>query len=161
MFTSVAMAEPQNHPSSKASTDKKSQYLFVLQAKKAIVVKQNNTYFITFQDIQPQVLYFSERPQRKGGFILTENFMSNWEKSQSSFRDNPPNVAIIHDKLIANTNGTGHALAAELKNPVSAGHHSWKFELIDLEGKVTPGTYDEVSVFIDAGGLMQLVGYGA
>jgi hypothetical protein len=139
---------------------KKIHYLFVMRAAKAVIIKHANGYELTFTNTDPKVLYFSDRPVRKAGLILTAKFMDNWEKAHSNFQVTPPNGALIYSKMNVDQNGVAQGIAIELLNPVQVSNNSWKFQIKDLEGKISAGSYDDVSMFIDAGGLMQLVAYG-
>lgn len=147
--------------SSTITNKSKATYLFVMHAAKANIAQNDGTYQLTLKDIDKKVLYFSNHPVRKAGYILNSKFMENWIKAKNSFQANPPNAAIIYSNMNADANGISKAIAVELMNPKAVDSNLWTFQLKDLEGKVQAGDFDDVSIFIDAGGLMQLVAYGA
>jgi len=79
-----------------------------------------------------KVLYFSDRPVRKAGFITMTQFMGDWAKGNNSFQANPPNAAIVHAALKTNKKGIAQAIHVELTNPVVTAN-GWEFHMNDLE----------------------------
>ena len=126
-----------------------SPLLFVLRADKGIIKQTVNGYELTLQGIDDKVLYFSDRPVRKAGFETLSQFMDTWTKGNNSFVKNPPNAAIVHSAMKPNTQGEAQAMAVELTNPTEISTHVWTFKLKSLNGTLSKGHYDEVSVFID------------
>ena len=76
-------------------------------------------------------------------------FMSDWAKGNNSFKANPPNAAIVHAALKTNDEGIAQAIPVELTNPVLT-TNGWSFKLKDLQGKISIGSYNRVSVFVDS-----------
>ena len=85
-----------------------------------------------------KVLYFSDRPVRKAGFITMTQFMGDWAKGNDSFKANPPNAAIVHAALKTNEKGIAQAIPVELTHPVATAN-GWTFDLKDLQGKMSTG----------------------
>jgi hypothetical protein len=49
---------------------------------------------ITLAGVSPTTLFFSDRPYRLTGHILTDEFVANWGSGTDSFVDNPPNALL-------------------------------------------------------------------
>ncbi len=122
--------------------------MFVLRADTGVIAKADGGYTLTLQDMDNKVLYFSDRPVRRAGFMTVDNFMSGWTKGSDSFQANPPNAAIVHAKLKTDDKGIAQALPVELMNP-KATDNGWGFHLKDLEGTISVGSYNGVSVLVD------------
>jgi hypothetical protein len=103
----------------------------------------------TLKGMDNKVLYFSDRPVRRAGFITMDNLMSDWTKGPNSFQDNPPNAAIVHADLKTHDKGVSQAIPVELTNPVVV-EGGVMFHLKDLNGTISMGDYNGVSIFIDA-----------
>ncbi|OGT47828.1 MAG: hypothetical protein A3E83_03120 [Gammaproteobacteria bacterium RIFCSPHIGHO2_12_FULL_41_20] len=136
--------------STKVSTEAKQKVslLFVLRAETGVIAKTDDGYTLTLQGVDDKVLYFSDRPVRKAGFITMTQLMNDWAKGKNSFQANPPNAAIVHASLKSNEKGVAQAIPVELTNPVATAN-GWLFHVADLHGKISIGSYHEVSVFID------------
>ena len=134
----------------KITTDvkQKASFLFVLRAETGEITKADGGYTLTMKGMDDKVLYFSDRPVRKAGFITMTQFMGDWAKGGNSFQANPPNAAIVHAALKTNTKGIAQALPVELTHPVTTAD-GWSFQVKDLQGKIEVGSYHGVSVFID------------
>lgn len=151
ILPSAAIAANQQ-PTSKppvVQEEKKLTFLFVLMAQKAMISQTDQGYELTLQGLDPKVLYISDRPARKGGFIQLSKFMSRWEAANSSFGQVPPNAIITHAAMPTDNNGIARAIGVELINPVKLSDNVWKFKLKSLNGKLSVGSYDGVSVFVD------------
>ena len=128
----------------------KASFLFVLRADTGVITKTDGGYKLTLKGMDDKVLYFSDRPVRKAGFITMTQFMGDWAKGKNSFQANPPNAAIVHAALESNEKGIAQALPVEMTNPVITAN-VWTFDLKDLQGKISIGSYNGVSVFVDGG----------
>ena len=128
----------------------KASFLFVLRADTGVITKTDGGYTLTLKDMDPKVLYFSDRPVRKAGFITMTRFMGDWAKGNNSFKANPPNAAIVHAALKTNEKGIAQAIPVELSNPVITAN-GWLFHLKDLRGKISIGHYNGISVYADSG----------
>lgn len=159
--------------SGKEVEERKSQvsYLVVLRADQAIISETENLYNLELKNIDNMVLYFSERPVRKAGFMSTNQFMSGWGDGKNSLQVNPPNAAIVYAALqsrkVINNNNMTQAIPIELSSPVVT-HDGLMFRMKPLDGSLDIGTFDRISIFIDnvvtwdprgkfaSGGVLQL-----
>ena len=147
----TAMASVDGQTPAKVSTEakEKASFLFVLRAQTGVITKVGSVYTLTLKGMDDKVLYFSDRPVRKAGFITVSQFMSDWAAGKNSFQANPPNAAIVHAALKTNEKGIAQALPVELTRPVVT-TDGWKLQLNDLHGKFSIGSYNRISVFIDS-----------
>jgi hypothetical protein len=130
-----------------------------------VIAKTDGGYTFTMKGMDDKVLYFSDRPVRKAGFITITKFMGDWAKGNNSFQANPPNAAIVHAALKTNEKGIAQAIPVELTNPV-ASNDGWVFQIKDIQGKISIGSYEKISLFMDATSttspwpptIMQLIG---
>ncbi len=102
----------------------------------------------------PTIVYFSDRPSRDVGFVTYPEFLGAWKRAANSFASDPPNAS-----LTFRHNGKPVVVVLELMAPSLAGG-ALSYKVGFLKG-TTPARSAPVSLFIDAGGLMQLVAYGA
>jgi hypothetical protein len=86
-----------------------------------------------------------------------DNLMNDWAKGANSFQDNPPNAAFVHGNLKTNDKGMAAATPLELMNPVAMGK-GWMFHLKKLDGTISMGTYNRVTVFIDGNWWLRMGG---
>ena len=109
---------------------------------------------LTLDDVTAQTVFFADRPERVAGHLPLRQFVDQWTQGANSFKSNPPNASLAF--LAA---GVESAVVLELHDPVlEAGRLSFRVRV--LEGAL-PAHFSDSSLFIDAGGLMQLVAYGA
>ena len=144
-------AQPSKAKSPKgAHVDEKASFLFVLRADTGVINKTNGGYKLTLQGMDDKVLYFSDRPVRKAGFITVTQFMDNWSKGHDSFKETPPNAAIVHAALYPSDKGRAQALAVELTNPTKT-DNGWTFDMKVMGGvSVADAVVSGVSVFVDS-----------
>ena len=134
-----------------AHVEEKASYMFVLRADTGVITKTNGGYKLTLKGMDDKVLYFSDRPVRKAGYITITQFMGSWAKGNDSFKANPPNAAIVHAALKTNANGITQAIPVELTNPART-ELGWAFDLTGVEGVVlSSGSYVNINIFIDLG----------
>ncbi len=148
-ITAMATRSADTHTVVAAKSTQKASFLFVLRAHHGVIAKTSGGYTLTLKGMDDKVLYFSDRPVRKAGFITMTRFMGGWAKGKDSFKDNPPNAAIVHAALKTNEKGFAQALPVELSKPVRTAA-GWTFLLKNLDGKISMGSYDGVVVYIDA-----------
>ena len=127
--------------------------MFVLRADTGVIAKTDGGYTLTLKGMDDKVLYFTDRPVRKAGFITMTQFMNDWAKGKNSFQANPPNAAIVHAALKTNEKGLAQAIPVELTNPV-ASNDGWVFHLKGIQEKISVGSYNGVSLFVDTGAFM-------
>ena len=148
-ITAMATTGAGTHTLVTRDAKQKASFLFVLRADTGVITKTDGGYKLTLKGMDDKVLYFSDRPVRKAGFITMTQFMGDWAKGKNSFQANPPNAAIVHAALESNEKGIAQALPVEMTNPVITAN-VWTFDLKDLQGKISIGSYNGVSVFVDS-----------
>lgn len=86
--------------------------------------------------------YFSDRPNRIAGHMLTETFVSQWAEGKDSFESNPPNAVLsVLDETGVNDS------TVELSSPqLNDDQLSYQVKLLD--GK-PPAGFKSASLFID------------
>lgn len=148
----AAMASTSAAPPAKVSTQTTQQasFLFVLRADTGVITKTDEGYTLTLKGMDDKVLYFSDRPVRKSGFITVAQFFGDWAKGKNSFQANPPNAAIVHAALKTNEKGIAQAIPVELTNPV-ASDDGWTFHMKGIQGEMSTGSYNKISIFVDSG----------
>jgi len=91
----------------------------------------------------PNVLYFSDRPNRIAGHLSLEKFVEMWDKGDDSFKADPPNATLSVLKKDGAKNVVVELKSVEQKN----GSIYFKVEV--LEGK-SPESFKRSSLFIDS-----------
>ena len=127
----------------KALGDETVDFLFVQYAKSATLANGK----LTLRGIQPETLYFSDRPDRVVGRESTKKFVEYWWKEgKDSFANNPPNavLAVMSEPVPLD-------VVVVLKEPVLEGDNLvYKVEVLDGpdsgEGKAN-------ALFIDVIGM--------
>jgi hypothetical protein len=110
---------------------------------------------LTLKNVNPSVVMFTDRPARVAEAIPTAKFLTYWDQGGvKSFQSNPPNAG-----LTSIVGGKLQTATVELKQPHLEGT-TLTYQVRVLEGNL-PQTGGTSSLFIDAGGMMQLVAYGA
>jgi len=71
----------------------KASLLFVVSAQSATLERRAQGFYLILTEIDPSVLWFTDRPYRKTGFIKTRHFIELWSQSQASV---PPNIGLVH-----------------------------------------------------------------
>lgn len=148
-IASLATAAPSEQAVNlKKPATAKTAYLFVLSAKTGDIKKAANGYTLTLNNVDPHVLWFTDRPNRKAGFVSTDKFISHWAKS---FKSSSPNAAMVHVGLSAQVNGKTQPMAMELTMPQFS-HGSLTFEIQSLPGdEVIAGQITAPRIFVDYG----------
>lgn len=112
-------------------------YLFVLGATSGKI--EGDTLIL---DGVPNVVYFSDRPNRIAGHRTVESFTSLWDNASDSFRADPPNatLSVLGGSGVKNT--VVELISAEVKgNTIS-------FKIRILDGDLT-GSFGTSSLFVD------------
>ena len=65
--------------------------LLVLSAQKGVLKQTGQGYTLTLQAVDPKVLWFTDRPERHAGLMVTKKFITNWEKG---FKNSQPNALL-------------------------------------------------------------------
>ncbi|MBB3037363.1 hypothetical protein [Hoyosella altamirensis] len=109
---------------------------------------------LTLAGIAPTTTWFTSRPDRQSGDVPHDVFIESWSQSADSFAEDPPNAG-----LVFTSGGEQSVAVVELTEP-SLTNGEFRYRIRVLDGEV-PESFSDVAVFIDSGGLMQLVAYGA
>jgi hypothetical protein len=99
---------------------------------------------VTFHDLSPATLFFSDRPQRVVGHMTAKQFVDEWSVGENSFADDPPNAVI---SFLGEGEATPEDAIVVLKNPRLEGT-SLTYAIDLLEGTL-PASAESCSVFID------------
>ena len=137
-----------SQPADSTQAKSQAQYLFVLSAKSGDIAQSGQGYTLTLNNVDPQILWFTDRPNRKAGFVPLSTFLASWSKG---FAGSPPNAALVHVGMVAKVAGKNQPMAMELSKPTyTSGQLT--FKVTDLKGdKVNVGTVQRAKVFFDDG----------
>jgi len=123
---------------------KDAQLLFVQNARD-VTIKDGR---LTLIAVSPTTIFFSDRPKRIAGHILTEDFILDWQKgtSKESFHDDPPNSTLsifAVDEVVD--------VVVTLKNPrLTGGDLMYDIDVMEQMEPIPSGS---VSLFIDPIGM--------
>lgn len=97
---------------------------------------------LTLENVAPQTIMFTDRPQRMAGDIATRRFVEDWNAGKDSFEKDPPNASL--SVLV----GDEEKLSViELTNPRLEGT-SLSYDVTVLDGTV-PANGKATTLFID------------
>jgi len=106
-------------------------------------------------NVSPQVLYFSDRPDRIAGHLTMQKYLDEWSKVQDDFNDDPPNAAL---SVFEDDDAMNSVTVVEILDPVIDGRDIvYHYNL--LEGDMPEGG-GTTALFIDKIGLGGGVGVG-
>lgn len=128
---------------SQPTHDKNVQMLFVMNAKDASLADGK----LMLQGISPTTVFFSDRPKRIAGHMMTEEMIPLWSEGKDSFLKDPPNATLS----AFTTTGKVTNIVVELRNPQLAGS-TMTYDVRVLQGKM-PDNIDAASLFIDVIGM--------
>ena len=110
---------------------------------------ENDGETLTLRGITPSTLFFSDRPQRVVGHMLTSDFVDLWGTGDNSFETDPPNAVLAF--LEPGANDPDDAVVV-LTAPEFDGAGDLSYSIDVLEGTV-PTKAGPVTVFIDPFGM--------
>ncbi len=90
----------------------------------------------------PNVVYFTERPDRVAGHLSLEKFVESWNKGKDRIKADPPNATLS----MLNKDGAKNVVVELLSAEQKSG--SVIFKVVVLEG-VLPQAFKESTIFID------------
>ncbi len=93
-----------------ASTAPKKVNLLFVQTAQSVELKDNQ---MILKGVGPNTIFFSDRPERIVGHILTAHAIPKWSQGEDSFAADPPNAVLS----VFSQNKT-HDMVVELRNPV-------------------------------------------
>jgi hypothetical protein len=99
---------------------------------------------VTFHDLSPATLFFSDRPQRVVGHMTAKQFVDAWSEGENSFAEDPPNAVI---SFLGDGDSAPEDAIVVLKDPRLAGS-TISYSIDILEGSL-PTSAASCSVFID------------
>lgn len=140
--------------------------LFVMLSKK-VAIHQNKTnsknYQVILTNVSPDVVYFTNRPVRKTGYVSLQKFLTLWKKG--TFKDVAPNAVIeaisMHMKPSDIKPATAVSYAVTLTNPVyDSATNVVTFDATPLSNQKIPNMShaDYTAVFIDNVNIGRIVG---
>lgn len=97
---------------------------------------------LTLENVTPQTIMFTDRPQRMAGGIATARFVADWGAGKGSFEKDPPNAS-----LSVTVDGKEQVSVVELTNPKLDGT-SLSYDVAVLDG-VVPASGAATTLFID------------
>jgi len=118
---------------------KEPSYLFVLSATSGSLKGD----ILTLNGV-PNVIYFSDRPNRIAGHISLEKFVESGNKGSDSFKADPPNATLSVLKKNGAKNVVVELMSVEQKNG------SVVFKVAVIEDGADIGKFTESSLFIDS-----------
>jgi hypothetical protein len=137
LLVSACAARREHRPP--ASAGERAQLLFV-QAAHGVSFTGGQ---LTLHGVSPTTLFFSDRPTRIAGHVLTRRFLADWAKGADSFATDPPNatLSVFGSRTVADA-------VVELSRPRLQGD-DLVYEARVLSG-VPPERGGPASLFIDA-----------
>jgi hypothetical protein len=101
---------------------------------------------LTLKGIAPTTIFFSDRPERIAGHLVTKEFVPFWSEGKDSFAANPPNatLSVFGDGKISD-------IVVELSHPQLSGDEL-AYNIRVLEGDM-PAQGGVCSLFIDVIGM--------
>lgn len=160
-FTLSLGASESASPPAQAKTSDKVKYFFTQTARYATLEKHSDKpdwYSLVLHDIQPETLWFSDRPLRHSGVISIHDFIKQWDQGAMSFAAVNPNanlVAVI-DKEGIRTQTQGVFVLSEPQYDEATRNLSYKvFSLHKpFHEAFKSGQLHHVALFIDSSGCI-------
>ena len=90
----IGCSQPQHDSSSQAAETNdpdQAELLFVQEAQG--IAFDGNT--LTMKDVNPSILFFTDRPERVAGYWTLDEFMNEVSTGPDSFADDPPNATLV------------------------------------------------------------------
>ncbi len=122
-----------------SAAPKKVNLLFV-QTAQSVELKDNQ---MILKGVGPNTIFFSDRPDRIVGHILTAHAIPKWSQGEDSFAADPPNAVLS----VFSQNKT-HDMVVELRNPVLKGD-VLTYDIKVLHGKMI-ASGGPCTLFIDS-----------
>ncbi len=97
-----------------AKTTAQPRYLFILSAQAATVEIDHGKTQLVMKNIDPFILWFTDRPIRQAGFTPVKKFIANWH---TAFAEVPPNAGMVYLNMKKDKIGAPQPVAVELRHP--------------------------------------------
>jgi hypothetical protein len=161
--------KPGGGASTTASASKskpQGEFLVVLDAERGSLRKEGGELSLTLEGVGKRVAAFSDRPRREAGTLTSALFLDTWKKE---YGGDPPNAALglPGGRPDADTvtlaldpprrEGSTVRFSAKPLTQTSPGLQPFR-KRVDQS---VPREFGAASLFIDGGGMMQIVAYGA
>ncbi len=137
-----------------ATAEEKSIQLLFVQTSESIEVDEGNKT-VRLVNIDPQTVYFSDRPYRKAGHISMDKYLEAWTEVDGNFSETPPNAALSVFEAGQDENSL---VVLELFEPVVEGA-DLIYRYVVLDGEL-PASGGPAALFIDTIGPGGGVGRG-
>jgi hypothetical protein len=125
-----------------AEDNSELQLMFVQTA--AGIEVDTTAQVLRLKEVLPQVLYFSDRPQRVAGHVTMAGYLDEWTKGENSFGEDPPNATLSVYEPGQSDNTT---VVIEIKQPEVDGKDiTYRYKLINGE---MPTAGENAALFID------------
>lgn len=135
----------QNTPTEQEnSSDQQVQLMFVQTAEDFKANPKNKT--LRLVNVNPQTLYFSDRPKRVAGNITMPAYFDEWtdKAGPDNFKNDPPNATL---SVYEGSNKENTLAVIEISNPVMEGKDLiYKYKIIEGE---MPKSGGATALFID------------
>ena len=142
-----------------ASPSSKQMVLFVLLAKQGTIQEAPNKpgqYQLTLKNINPDIIYFADRPARFANHMAVKRFINEW--TLGSFKSDPPNAVMESIRLDPRsklTSRRSESYAIVLTNPTyDFAKRQLVFDIKPLSGNPVPlpvlANSDYLALFIDS-----------
>lgn len=135
----------QNTPAKQEiSSDQQVQLMFVQTAEDFKANPKNKT--LRLVNVNPQTLYFSDRPKRVAGNITMPAYFDEWtdKAGPDNFKNDPPNATL---SVYEGSNKENTLAVIEISNPVMEGKDLiYKYKIIEGE---MPKSGGATALFID------------
>lgn len=110
---------------------------------------------LRLKNVEPQVLYFSDRPQRVAGHLDMDGYLEEWKAGEDNFGEDPPN-AVLSVYVPGQSDNT--TVVIEIMQPeVDGTDITYRYTLIN---GTMPRAGENVALFIDSLGVGGGVGVG-
>lgn len=136
----------------------KQQVLFVLLAKQGTIHEEMNKpgqYQLTLKTVNPEIIYFADRPARFANHINIAEFIKRWQTG--TFKMDPPNAVVEAMHLNGDKTKDKHAVsyAIVLQNPLyDKTTDQLRFDIKRLSGDTTPlpiiASSNYLALFVDS-----------
>jgi hypothetical protein len=147
-------------PAPKSSEAAAPEYLFVQEGTSGAFTAGDDDYFdLALTGVEPRTVYFADRPAADAGSMTTDEFLASF-----SWTPTPPNAAVV----LRDGDDDSDTIAVTIDQPAydaAAGTLHYRAKLLakvegtrlssfggDLDTSL-PGTFNQVALFIDDGGL--------
>jgi hypothetical protein len=137
----VAISVEKTLPDQSSQGNQAISLLFVQNAGSISYDEASQT--LQLHDVNPSVIFFSDRPYRIAGHVLVPGFIQLWNEGTDSFKEDPPNatLSIIEDDHV-------HSAVIEIASP-SFNNNTLSYRVVKILDGDLPASGSVSSLFID------------